>query len=131
MLLIPSRCLWANSISSRARRCSDLSIPILKSTHDSAVVLTEFFARRWRGQVPTGTVFWRDMIVVGSAVNVLATFAALMLAAQGVALAIAVAVHFAPLPYNIFLLAAVGRSPQRTPVISALAGVWIVLAVLL
>ena len=96
----------------------------------SAVVLSEFFARRWRGEVALRTLFWRDMVVVGSAVNLVATFQALMLAAQGIALGIAVAVHFAPLPYNVFLVAALARSPQRTAMTSLLAGVWLVAATL-
>ena len=92
------------------------------------MVLFEFFARHWRGEVPLATLFWRDMVVVGSAVNLVATFLALMLAAQGIALGIAVAVHFVPLPYNVFLVVALGRSPQRTAMTSLLAGVWLVAA---
>ena len=42
-----------------------------------------FIARRWRGDVPLRTVFWRDMLGVGTAVNVLFTFAALIAATQG------------------------------------------------
>ena len=76
------------------------------------------------------TLFWRDMIVVGSLVNAVATLSALIAATQGIALGVAAAIHFAPLPYNVFLFAAVGRSPQRTPLITAVAGVWFVLALL-
>lgn len=95
------------------------------------MVLIEFFARRWRGEVQLTTLFWRDIVIVGSAINLPASFVALMVAAQGVALPIAIAVHFSPLPYNVFLFAAVSRSPQRTAVIAALAGVWLALAALL
>lgn len=73
-----------------------------------------FFSRRWRGEVPLRIVFWRDMLVVGTAVNVLATFVALMVASQGAASWTAVAIHFAPLPYNIFLISAVGRASPRS-----------------
>ena len=92
--------------------------------------MTEFFARRWRGEVPMATLLWRDMFVVGSVVNAVATFSALIAATQGVALWIAAAMHFAPVPYNVFLFAAVGRSPERTPLVMAAAGVWFVLALL-
>ena len=94
----------------------------------SNVAITEFFARRWRGEVPLATLFWRDMIVVGSLVNALATLSALIAATQGVALGVAAAMHFAPVPYNVFLFTAVGRSPQRTPLVMGVAGVWFVLA---
>ena len=40
-----------------------------------------FFSHRWHGQVPVRLLFWRDMLVMGTAINLLATFGALMLAA--------------------------------------------------
>lgn len=95
------------------------------------MVLSEFFARRWRGEIALRTLFWRDMVMVGSLVNLIASLLALMLAAQGVALAIAVAVHFVPLPYNLFLFATVGRSLQRTSTVMAAATAWLVAACLL
>lgn len=95
------------------------------------MVLSEFFALRWRGQVALRTLFWRDMVVVGSLVNLIASLLALVLVAQGVPLGYAVALHFAPLPYNLFLFATVGRSPQRTSTVMALATAWLVAACLL
>ena len=88
-------------------------------------------ARRWQGQVPPGTLFWRDMVLVGGVVNLLTSFAALMLVARGTPTGWAVAVHFSPLPYNLFLFAALWRQPQRGPVLSALALVWLVLVCVL
>lgn len=81
------------------------------------------FSRRWRGEVPLRTVFWRDMLGVGTAVNMLATFVALMVASQGASVWIAASIHFAPLPYNILLVATVGRaSPgNRLAIIASLA----------
>jgi hypothetical protein len=90
-----------------------------------------FFAPRWRGQVPPARLFWRDIVLVGSVINLAASFLALMLAAQGVATAVAVGVHLAPLPYNLFLCAALWRHPGRTSVQSASAGLWLALATLL
>jgi hypothetical protein len=90
-----------------------------------------FFSRRWQGQVPAARLFWRDIVLVGSVVNLAATFLALMLAAQGVSTVIAVAVHFSPLPYNLFLCAALWRHPGRSPVLSGATGLWLALATLL
>ncbi len=53
-----------------------------------------------------------------------------MLLAQDDSLAVAVAVHFAPLPYNLFLFAALSRAPQRTPFISAVGMLWLALMTL-
>lgn len=85
-----------------------------------------FFIRRWRGQVPLPVLFWRDMLGVGTLVNLTATFAALMAAAQGAPIAVAAAMHFAPLPYNLFLFAALWRLPERGKVLPLLALAWLV-----
>jgi hypothetical protein len=68
-----------------------------------------FFRSRWRAEVPMRVLFWRDMVLVGTLVNLLATGVALALAASDLDIALAAAVHFAPLPYNLFLVAAVWR----------------------
>ena len=86
-----------------------------------------FIARRWRGDVPLRTVFWRDMLGVGTAVNVLATFAALIAASQGAPSALAVAIHLAPMPWNLFLLVAVGRVRPASRLASGVALAWVVL----
>ncbi|MDP3085359.1 MAG: hypothetical protein Q8N44_16950 [Rubrivivax sp.] len=90
-----------------------------------------FFAARWQGQVGLPRLFWRDMLLVGSMANLGLSFVALMLVAKGVSTAIAVAVHFAPLPYNLFLFAAVWRHPQRTAFIGGAAALWFAAATLL
>lgn len=68
-----------------------------------------FFTRRWRTEVPMRVLFWRDMVLVGTLINLLATGLALAMAASGLSIALAAAVHFAPLPYNLFLVASVWR----------------------
>jgi hypothetical protein len=72
-----------------------------------------FFVSRWMGEVPLGRLFWRDMIVVGTAINIAATFASLGLLAAKAPLWVALAVHFGPLPYNLFLAFAVWRTADR------------------
>ena len=73
------------------------------------------------------TVLWRDMLGVGTAANLLATFIALMAASQGVPSWAAAAIHFAPLPYNIFLFAAVGRVVPRSRIATTVGLVWLAL----
>ena len=90
-----------------------------------------FFARRWCGEVAFGLLFWRDMLGVGTALNLLASFVALMLTSQGLDARWAVALHFAPVPYNVFLFLVVWRSPQRTALHSVVAVVWLVLMTIL
>lgn len=86
-----------------------------------------FFARRWRGEVPLRIVVWRDMLAVGTAVNLLATFAALITVSQGGPAWAGAVIHFSPLPYNLFLFAAVGRASPRSTSATVLATVWLCL----
>ena len=90
---------------------------------------TSYFARRWRGEVALGVLFWRDVLVVGTLINLYASFAAMLMVAQGVNGQWAWAVHLAPLPYNLFLLAAVWRSRQRTMASMLVAMLWFVAVV--
>ena len=73
-----------------------------------------FLRQRWRGQAPLRTLFWRDMLAVGTVINLVFSLAGLLLAAQGQPLAWAVALHFAPTPWNAFLVSAVWRTPGAT-----------------
>jgi hypothetical protein len=86
-----------------------------------------FFARRWRGEVPLRTVFWRDMLGVGTAINVGMTFAALIAASQGAPSWLAVAIHLAPMPYNLFLLVAVVRSAPPSQLAAGVGLAWVAL----
>lgn len=86
---------------------------------------TNFFSRRWRGEVALPVLLWRDMLGVGTVVNLSATLAALGLVSQGVPMPLAVALHFAPLPYNLFLFASLWRLPRRSALSSGLALAWV------
>ena len=63
--------------------------------------------------MPLQALFWRDMLLIGSAVNVATTLAALFVWALGGGTAAGFAIHFSPLPYNAFLLFAVWRTAER------------------
>jgi hypothetical protein len=90
-----------------------------------------FFARRWRGDVAAAPLFWRDMLAVGTVINLLISFVALMLAAQGAPTSLAVLVHFLPLPYNLFLVVALWRLPGRSQALALLALGWLALVTIL
>lgn len=90
-----------------------------------------FVARRWRGEVPLRRLFWRDMLVVGSFANLLASFGALMVAAAGVPMAWAAVLHLAPLPYNLFLFVTLWRLPGRPLAMDVVAVAWLVLMTVL
>jgi hypothetical protein len=83
-----------------------------------------FFSARWRAQVPMRVLFWRDMVLVGTLINLLFTGVALAIAASDLPIALAAAVHFAPLPYNLFLVVAVWRQ-QPSPLHRWAALAWL------
>lgn len=83
-----------------------------------------FWGRRWRRQVAWRVLFWRDMLAVGSVINLCTGMAALMLVAQDQPIGWALAVHFAPLPYNTFLLAALLRTTGSPRAVKLAGGAW-------
>ncbi|MFD9899050.1 hypothetical protein ACHMW4_13500 [Mesorhizobium sp. UC22_110] len=83
--------------------------------------LAEFLLSRWRGQVPLGRLFWRDMIVAGTIINLAISVFALLALGAGLPLAAALAVHLLPLPYNLFLFIAVWTTAGRRPFVIAVA----------
>ena len=95
-----------------------------------------FFVRRWRRQVPLGLLFWRDMIVIGSALNLAAAFAGLMALGFKADLPVAMLVFHAPLPYNFFIVGAIWRTADLVDTAKAStarigAAAWLVAATVL
>ena len=85
-----------------------------------------YFSRRWRGQVPLKVLLWRDMLGVGTVINLTATLLALTLIVQDGSTWLAVALHLLPMPYNFFLCAALWRMPDRNTLASLIAGGWLI-----
>lgn len=103
------------------------------STEPSTNARQGFFAARWRGEVPLSKLFWRDLVLVGSAINVVTTIVALVVLGLKAPAEAALAVHFAALPYNLFLFLAVWRTAEKTrPAIAWIAqlgaAAWLLLA---
>lgn len=84
-----------------------------------------FWCRRWRGEAPLNRLYWHDMLIVGSFINLFTTFLALMIAAQVGALWVAATVHFATLPYNVFLVFSLWRTPGRSTVMTWTSLLWL------
>ena len=83
-----------------------------------------YFARRWHAQVAWQTLFWRDMLMVGTVANLVMGFMSLVLLAQRVDTGWSLGLHFALLPYNLFLLVAVWRWPDMPQKWKWVATVW-------
>jgi hypothetical protein len=70
--------------------------------------------RLWRGEEGMARVFWEYAIVYGSLANLITTGAALAVLLADFP-ALAVAIFFLPLPYNVLIVVAVWRSASRYP----------------
>ena len=92
-----------------------------------------FFQARWRGLVPLDRLFWRDMVLVGTGVNLVSSAAALAALGAKLPLSVALAVHFLPVPYNVFLFLAVWRTASAQPgplasLAQIAAAIWLIFA---
>lgn len=87
-----------------------------------------YFSERWRAQIPFRSLFWRDLIVRATLINLLSTFMGLMLIAQGYPSSWAFVLYLLVLPYNLFLAISVLRWPGANVSYKIAAGAWLVLA---
>lgn len=76
-------------------------------------MFADFFRLRWLGRVPIDRLFWRDMMLVGTGISIASSAAALILLGLKMPLGLVFAVHFAPVPYNIFLTISVWRTAEK------------------
>lgn len=83
-----------------------------------------YFAVRWCGLIPPGTLFWWDMVVIGTLLNAVAGLISLILLARGVPNGIWGAFYVLLIPYNLFLLLAVWRTASESVTMRSLAICW-------
>jgi hypothetical protein len=74
-----------------------------------------YLGAMWRGEVPLSQAVWRDMVLVGTVVNIVAMGTAFFAVALGASTMTGIGIHLLPVPYNIFLVAAVWRSAEHAP----------------
>ena len=75
--------------------------------------MKSFILSRLRGDAPLHTVFWRDMVVIGTGVNVLCTAAAFILLVAEAPWPWPLIAHMLPQPWNLFVFFAVWRSASQ------------------
>jgi hypothetical protein len=80
-----------------------------------------FFRERWIGNVAMGRIFWYDIMLVGTAINLLSAMAALLTFTSDLPGWVGLTVFLLPLPYNIFLVACVWRKAGKRTDIGAMA----------
>lgn len=90
-----------------------------------------FFSHRWHGHVGWRLLFWRDLLLVGTLANALCTLAVLVMLSKGAATPSVLAVHLLPLPYGLFMVAALWRAPACPALVRGLGLGWLALTVLI
>ena len=89
--------------------------------------LSARLSARWHGHTPVARLFWRDLLGLGTLVNLVFVFAALLLYAKRADPALAFAVHLVPMPLNLFLVGAVWRHPAAAAWAKGVALLWLAL----
>jgi hypothetical protein len=92
-----------------------------------------YVRRLWSGDLPLSRVFWIDMLLVGTLVNLLSLIAAIVLLAGDAPVGWGVAVFLAHIPYSLLLFTGVWRSAagaksEWSSVAQAAALAWLVAA---
>jgi hypothetical protein len=92
-----------------------------------------YVRRLWSGDLPLSRVFWIDMFLVGTLVNLLSLIAAIVLFAGNAPLGWGVAAFLAHIPYSLLLFTGVWRSAARaksewSSVAQAAALAWLIAA---
>lgn len=91
--------------------------------------LYAFLRDRWQGRVAWTTLFWRDLLLLGTLLQATATLTALVLLSKGAPTPNVLAVHLLPMPYALFVVAALWRLPTCPGPIRAMGLGWLALAV--
>ncbi|MBS9720262.1 hypothetical protein JYU29_06125 [Tianweitania sp. BSSL-BM11] len=98
--------------------------------------LKRYVLLRWSGAIPLHVLIVRDMLILGTLLNVVTTIASLIVLAAGAPVPLGFAVFLLPLPYNLFIFGCVWRSAGQVGGIwgnlsCILAAVWLVGATIL
>ena len=88
-----------------------------------------FLRQRWQARVAWQTLFWRDLLMIGTGLNVLMTGTALLLMLQDAPMHWVLLAHLSPLPYNLLIVSALWRAPQRPALVLAFSLGWLLLFV--
>jgi hypothetical protein len=91
--------------------------------------LKTFITQRWQGRIGWRRLFWRDLLVVGTSLNLLMTGLALALLSQDVAIPWVLLAHLFPLPYNLLIVSSIWSAPQRPKIVLVASLCWLVLFV--
>ncbi|MBW8471443.1 MAG: hypothetical protein K0M67_24545 [Thiobacillus sp.] len=86
-----------------------------------------FITKRWQGRIGWRTLFWRDLLLIGTGLNLLMTGTALALLSQDAPIHWVLLAHLMPLPYNLLIVSAIWRARRRPTVVLGVSVFWLLL----
>lgn len=89
--------------------------------------LKTFITQRWHGRIGWRTLFWRDLLLIGTGLNLLMTGVALALLSQDVPIHWVLLAHLLPLPYNLLIVSALWHALRRPAVVLGVSVFWLIL----
>jgi len=89
--------------------------------------LKTFITQRWHGHIAWRTLFWRDLLLIGTGLNALMTGVALALLSQDAPIQWVLLAHLLPLPYNMLIVTAIWRARRRPTVVLGVSVFWLLL----
>lgn len=84
-----------------------------------------FFFERYSGKTPLQRLFWLDLLGVGTLVNLLFGFVALLMLANRMDFTWSLALHALIWPYNLFLVTSVWRHANASRPVKVVALGWL------
>ena len=104
-------------LMSRTKSCHPASHRFVSATRaefeQGSGVMRNTLTALWRGDFPLGQAFWHYAIAYGTIANILATAAAIAAVLAGLPDAVAIGLHFLPLPYVVVAVVGVWRSADK------------------
>ena len=94
------------------------------------MLIKTFITERWFGLISIRQLFWRDLLVLGTFVNLLFIFASMILLAKRMDPMWSFFLHMLPTPYNIFIVGSVLRHPDTGLGFVCIALMWMLMTVL-
>lgn len=86
-----------------------------------------FITKRWQGRIGWRTLFWRDLLLIGTGLNLLMTGTALALLSQDAPIHWVLLAHLMPLPYNLLIVSAIWRARRRPTAVLGVSVFWLLL----
>jgi hypothetical protein len=92
--------------------------------------LQAFFLDRRQNRVAWSLLFWRDLLLFGTLLNICTTLLSLVLLSKNVSMGAVLAIHLLQLPYALFIIHSLWRAPNCPSWVQCLSLGWLSLTLI-